>query len=203
MITLEYIEKFAKFRGACSEYLVPFKDAINDNDIKLAWQIVVINLRWLNLRELNISLDDIPINTDGRVEIYDLNDKIKHVYNLHNGVYHGPQIGYHDGIIKYIIYFKDGKRDGASLKFDNYGNLHIYCKYKDNRFHGKYREFYPSRKPKNSCIYVDGIKNGICKTYYRNGKKEFVGFYKDGSLSGKYTNYHKNGKISCIGSYND
>ncbi len=203
MITLEEIEKFSASNGACDVYLIPFKNAIKNSDIKLAWQIVIINFWWLNCKGFSISFDDVPVNTDGKFQVFNSNGDIQFECNLLDGKYHGIQSGYMNGLTSYLINFKNGVRDGNCLKYDILGNLHTYSKYKDNKLNGKFREFYPGRKIKSSCIYVDGLKNGIYKRYYKNGKKEFIGFYKNDRLAGNYTTFYKNGKISGSGSYND
>ena len=203
MVTLEQIEKFGESNNACDLFFAPFKKAIKDGDEKFAWQIVISNMWWLNHFGLNISLDDIPVNTDGKFKIRELTGIVEYNYSLYNGVYHGLQTGYINNILHYMANFKNGIKDGDFLKYDIYGNLIIFAKYKNGKLNGKYREFYSGRRIKSSCIYVDGIQNGVYKRYYKNGKLEFKGFYKNGRLAGEYKTYHKNGKISSHGYHND
>lgn len=217
MITLEEIKEFAKDNQACDTQYKVFTNALDKNDIKLAWQIVAINIRWLQVSGLKIELTDIPINIDGICMLnypydpYVINDGISipyHVIPIKNCKINGKVMRYdilsdkHTPYLKSIINFKDGIRHGENKEYYHDGTLHSIRNYKNGDVDGKLKRFHPNGKTSESAIYLNDKRDGIYKRYFTNGKKEMVCSYTDGKLNGELTEHYTDGKIQTRSYYN-
>ncbi len=214
MVTLEEIKKFAKDNQACSSEYGAFTRALDNNDIKLAWQIVAINIRWLQVSGLKIELTDIPINIGGICIInYPINDEWFstpfHVIPINNNnKVHGKVMIYgvlsakHNPYLKSIINVKDGIRHGEYREYYHDGTLHSIRNYKNGDVNGKLKRFHPNGKTNESAIYLNDKRDGIYKRYWENGKKSMVCNYTDGKLNGELTEHYPDGKIQTRSYYN-
>jgi len=65
--------------------------------------------------------------------------------------------------------------------------------YLDGSRHGKWIEYYPSKKIRSQGVYKNNQKDGLWTFYFDNGQTQQTGNYANGKLSGNWKWYHKNG----------
>lgn len=124
------------------------------------------------------------------------------------------------GNLNLVAQYKDGKKNGVWV-WRNYYTQKISeeSTYKDDKFDGLSKLYYPSGELKEKSTYVNGIvqdtvflyfKNGSLKEkisvkdgkrhgvnigYYENGTVKFKMEYKQNVADGPYKSYHPNGKL--------
>lgn len=160
---------------------------------------------------------------DGSFEQYYGNVKV--VGDVMNGMKDGNWIENYPNsdMPRYIIQYKEDKRDGLYLEFDKQGNLIKKTDYKDDLIHGgsfdwnkngrisKKQEYKEGQLDGKSVIYTDkgfiqeeseykeGKRHGIT-TWYLNeekqqGPKYVMYTYQDGKFEGVQETYYENGNI--------
>ncbi len=227
MITLNRIKIFAAVKYACDTYFEPFKRAIRNKDKKLAWQIVAMNIEWLNAHGLGIELNDIPMDVDG--EVYLLNEKGDLIIssNIKNRMKNGKHIVYYDNGKKSIkSHYKDNVLDGNYKTYNDDGTLAYNYNCKNGFIHGEYIKLWYNGLVNEICNYDMGKLNGEKRIYYLSGNISTIRNYKNGKvhgeeiyfnedglktakynyrgglLNGDHYNY-KDGRITCITRYVD
>lgn len=175
MITLNGIKKFADTKNPCSTYFEPFKRAIRNKDKKLAWQIVAMNVGWLNDHNFEIKTDNIPIDVDG--EVYLLNRK---------------------GVILVSSNIKNGKINGKHILYRDDGSKGLIKHYKDNVLDGDHKHYYRNGNIFKSSFYKDGFLHGECIEYYVDGLVKMITTYEYGKINGEKRIYFEDGKIYQI-----
>lgn len=100
------------------------------------------------------------------------------VYNLNkNGV---EKAFYPNGILKYEISYRYGKKDGVSKLFFSDGKLNSEISFRDNQKDGMEKIFYNDGKLKSEINYRNNKKNGFEKLFYSNGRIRSEIEYRDG-----------------------
>jgi antitoxin component YwqK of YwqJK toxin-antitoxin module len=109
-----------------------------------------------------------------------------------------------DGMIRYEVV--DGKKNGAWIKYDKFGNINERCNYKNDLRHGNEYIYRYCDKPFTKPIvlsrvsYKDGIKHGSQKIFAYDGITNYIiidNEYINGERV-KAVYYKKNGDKSCI-----
>lgn len=154
---------------------------------------------------------------------YDKDGKIIYEGNYIDNNFNGKGTYYYnDG--KYVGNWKDSKREGYGIFYNNNGNKYE-GNYKNDKSHGK-GTYTWKNGDKYIGEYIDGKRNGKgkfiwssgyyligifkdnkfhgqCKEYYKDGKLSFEGEFKNGKANGYGKNYDRNGKIVYQGQYKD
>jgi hypothetical protein len=90
---------------------------------------------------------------------------------------------YPDGKIKARGFFKEGKRHGELLQYDESGKLEATVIYRDDVLDGISKIYYPSGELKRETYFSKGIPFGWSYEYWENGKRklsrQFVEFEDD------------------------
>jgi antitoxin component YwqK of YwqJK toxin-antitoxin module len=117
-----------------------------------------------------------------------------------NGLPQGTWIWFHENGTKHREeLYRKGKEDGASVEYDEEGNIIVQGEYIDGSKDGKW--FYKVGDHQEVGKYTDGLKDGDWVYTYDNGKKNFVGAFVNGELNGKQKWYHANGQLLLEGRY--
>ncbi len=182
--------------------------------------ISMINVVAYSQHIYNVRVDT---QTDGIFEQYYGNVKV--VGNVLNGMKDGNWIENHPNsdMPRYIIQYKEDKKDGLYLEFDKQGNLIKKTDYKDDLIHGgsfdwnkngritKKQEYKEGKLDGKSVIYTDngfiqeeseykeGKRHGITTWYLTEdkmqGPKYVMYTYQDGKFEGVQETYYENGNI--------
>ncbi|HRK53950.1 MAG TPA: toxin-antitoxin system YwqK family antitoxin [Cyclobacteriaceae bacterium] len=108
----------------------------------------------------------------------------------------GNWVEYHpNGIVKSVVSYVDGKKEGLALEISNNGQLEKRMQYHNDQLHGDYREFrYSTVKEERN--YQNGKLEGIVKIYYDNGKIMEEGAYQNGIRHGLSKWYDQEGNLT-------
>lgn len=107
---------------------------------------------------------------NGRMNIYQLDEKLSVQSEWKNGVLEGEM----------ITYFSNGKPE-------------IYSQMKNGKIHGMNKEWDKEGHLLSECAYADGLREGKCLTWYSNGKNESSAIYKKNLLDGPYADWYESG----------
>ena len=88
---------------------------------------------------------------------------------------------------KYSDYYEDdnGLYQGEHKRYYN-GKLWIHKYYKDDKFHGIYKEYYDNEKLYKICNYINGKLHGEVKYYNFDGSYDSSRYYNNGKDITKY-----------------
>ena len=76
--------------------------------------------------------------------------------------------------------YKDGKKDGESMRYDWLNYEKEIINYKDGKRHGLNTVFYPHGQKKSQVNFIDGRREGIDTSWYENGIKKSEVYYQNG-----------------------
>jgi hypothetical protein len=110
---------------------------------------------------------------------------------IENGV---SKAYYKNGKLKLEITFKNGKYDGPAKKYYPTGTCQAVFKYKDGIKNGTETIYYESGKPYLVSTYVNGKKNGMRTMYWDTGELMAELEYKDGEPQPGLKEYKRDGK---------
>ena len=108
---------------------------------------------------------------------------------------------YNNGQLMVKGNFKDGKREGVFVNYDEGGQLKGTGNYKDGKLDGLY-ESYDRGQLESKENYKDG-KLVSLEAYHSNGQLMAKLNYKDAKLDGLYEWFHVNGQLKATGNYKD
>ncbi len=91
---------------------------------------------------------------------------------------------------------KDGKKEGAYIRWYDSGSIAEEGEYKKGEKLGIWRETYESGQTRIEAEYDANQKSGKYTSFFENGNKRAEGSYLDGVMDGVWTNYHNNSKLS-------
>jgi antitoxin component YwqK of YwqJK toxin-antitoxin module len=89
---------------------------------------------------------------------------------------------YDNGQIKYLIQYKDGKKDGLSTNWYENGQKTFKEKYKDGKLLGLSTGWYDNGQRKWEKDFEYGKFDGLVKGWYENGQKQLEANFKDDKL---------------------
>ena len=99
---------------------------------------------------------------------------------------------------------ENGQRDGIWQEFSIYDERLInIVEYKNNKKVGEEISFDNNGKLRCITNYVDGVENGKKTMFYKSGEKRSESNFVNGKLHGEEFEYNKNGQIHCIVKYED
>ena len=82
-----------------------------------------------------------------------------------------------DGRLREMTFYRGGVEDGASLTFDDSGQVTDYRNYKQGRLHGMMVDL---SDPKRICSFKSGIKHGVFLQYSWGGDSATLQTWKNG-----------------------
>ncbi len=121
---------------------------------------------------------------------------------------------YENGTLKTEEHYRNGRRDGLSIKYHPSGKIHIKAKYmlvtrgngglgieERDVLNGLTEEYYENGQLKKKYPYVNGAVDGEYKEWYENGQLAKVGTVRDEFNTGIYKEFHENGIEKLVGEY--
>lgn len=88
-----------------------------------------------------------------------------------------------DGKVDKIYHYVNDKLHGVQIVYIN-GNISMTLQYINGTMHGKYREYYESRKIKIDANYTHGKLDGSYVKYFPNGTVEISTVFRNGKIHG-------------------
>lgn len=108
----------------------------------------------------------------------------------------GNWVEYHPGgMVKSVVSYVDGKKEGAAIELNNSGQLEKRMQYHNDQLHGDYREF-RYNTVKEERTYRKGKLEGTVKVFYDNGKLMEEGAYENGIRHGVSKWYDQDGNVT-------
>lgn len=104
-------------------------------------------------------------------------------------------------ILKEVIHYKKGIREGEYTFLNDEGELKIKGMFKEGKEEGKWDYYYVSGELKHQYTFQKGQLTGVALTYYKSGQLKFQEEYKDGFLTGKRLTFYEDGKQAAIEFY--
>jgi antitoxin component YwqK of YwqJK toxin-antitoxin module len=90
----------------------------------------------------------------------------------------------------------------SETKWYESGQLLFSVAYKNNAYHGWYRDYYPNGNKRVEQEYVEGIKHGAYNSFFENGKRYYEGRFADDKPLGEMKVYTRDGKSGRTKKYN-
>ncbi|GAB1444762.1 MAG: toxin-antitoxin system YwqK family antitoxin [Cyclobacteriaceae bacterium] len=107
-----------------------------------------------------------------------------------------------NGIVKSVVSYVNGKKEGLALEINNSGQLEKQMMYHSDQLHGIYKEYkYTTLKEERN--YQNGKLEGIVKVYYDNGKIMEEGAYQNGTRHGVSKWYDQDGNVTIEYEYDN
>lgn len=169
-VTLTAIRNAAKKVNACTEQYNPFTRAIANGNHTLAWQIVLGNKDWLEIRHVPL-----PKNLEELAK--------------------GKGVNHHNGKVCRITHYKNGNLHGKVEKYYDNGQLYELSNYVDGKRCGF--AYHYSRKGIliKRFLYQNGIKEGIQEEFYPNGTIYTRYYLKNNKPNGLHEIFNEKGEI--------
>jgi antitoxin component YwqK of YwqJK toxin-antitoxin module len=109
-------------------------------------------------------------NWDGEVKYYSPDGNVIRIVHYKNGIEHGKNTKYDNGVVTHETNYVDGYKDGEEINY------------------------YPSGQIESKITYKKGFKNGPYVIYYQNGDLQMTANYDGEKEKGITTLYGKNNK---------
>jgi antitoxin component YwqK of YwqJK toxin-antitoxin module len=109
----------------------------------------------------------------------------------------------YDGRLAMRETFKNGKKDGISLKYYVNGKPSELLEWKDDQEHGKWEQYYENGDLRLNCTYKEGKRSGNFRSYNPGGIMSVTGEYKNGIMNGKWTFFNEKGEKDYFVEYLD
>lgn len=127
---------------------------------------------------------------------------IKSIINYNSGKREGKSKWFHrNGTISSTANYIDGKENGLSIWYDEDGNKKSQGEYKDDLMVGNHQWFYPNGTIKKEIPYTNNVVAGYLKQYNENGVLTDKHMYQNSKKNGPYEIYYPNGNINGKGTY--
>ena len=107
------------------------------------------------------------------------------------------------GLITVLEEYKNGFKNGSSLKFGPGNQISIDATYKNDSLNGQKITYGNNGKIKSIEFYNNGLLNGDRKAFYDDGKIQEECTYKNGKKDGNAIWYLQNGQTSVQYNYTD
>jgi len=91
--------------------------------------------------------------------------------------------------------YKNGKKEGPSIRYHKSGKIATTANYVNDELEGLWKEWYENGQMKELRFYSKGKRIGKSTGWHLDGKKRFISNYVDGKLEGEDIQWWENGKI--------
>eukprot|EP00981_Chlorochromonas_danica_P003332 scaffold644_cov168-Ochromonas_danica.AAC.24 len=114
--------------------------------------------------------------------------------NFKNNLYHGHGTLYYPGteVIAYIGRFKEGKRHGRGIEFDNQGMKVFQGNFREDKREGRGEEFGENAFRTYKGEFANNMRHGFGVAFFPEGSK-YYGRYENNQMSGIGVYVHPNG----------
>lgn len=99
---------------------------------------------------------------------------------------------YENGDLKETVEFKDNKRHGTAVEYDNKGGIITFEQYLNGVL---------VNREKINRLDAQGLKQGIWRTFYENGRVKSEASYRNDLMNGPYKEYEENGLLKVFLQY--
>ena len=138
------------------------------------------------------NLEELDFKTEDGAEVVYLEDG-----TLFSGAVKIPDEQYRE-----IIYFyKNGKKDGTAISYDDNHNIRLEISYKNGLKNGVEMLFYPNGKPQYQKTYKDDRLNGEEILFFESGQPMKRSVYADNVLNGEVRTFTEDGNLAAIQNY--
>jgi antitoxin component YwqK of YwqJK toxin-antitoxin module len=149
---------------------------------------------------------------DGELRVYDYQDKARRRRAYHWGGWYKVCAGDLDSCpkkrtryLKHVVQFKNGLRQGVSVKYDWLGREVTTGNFTDNELDGKM--ITRDSETHTEATFKDGYLDGYLRTYLTFSRRDSILLYdinlQDGFLNGESKSYHTNGRLAKRGFFLD
>ncbi|MCD6201911.1 MAG: hypothetical protein J7K46_08920 [Bacteroidales bacterium] len=144
-----------------------------------------------------------PANDTAEVTFYYQNGKKaakgKYYHKKKTGTW--KYYSFYEDFLSYIENYKDGLKEGTSIKFYANGDTAEILEFSKGHREGKWEQFFPGNTPKMQAWYKHDRLEGSFILFYPTGEKQVSGFYKQNSRDGTWRMFRKDGKVNLTISY--
>jgi len=183
------------------EILYHIADQIPDPATFIAWNSVcklfneiIQNPKTQERAKSRLAKETTQTSAQGNKEVF---------YALPNKLKHGEFKCYYpntsgdkaDKLFFECSYIED-VRQGEYRQFSEEGNLVQTYIYKDDKYHGVAKRYFPNKIVEQEMTFVTGELDGLAKYYYDNGATEEIRTYKQGKLNGETKSWTKEGILN-------
>lgn len=102
---------------------------------------------------------------------------------------------YTNRIISQTIMYKDNKREGETVFYDEKGSKEMVESYKDDKLHGECTSYYDNGAISSKADWENGRLHGNCINYHDNGNISIVIEYINGMQDGTEQCFDETGKL--------
>ena len=128
--------------------------------------------------------------------------KISGRYLLIEEVNFGKEFTLDNNILVYIGGYKDGKRNGFGVEYDNLGTFKFQGEFINGKRNGEGNEFIKkSNDVVDSGKYKNGKRNGLGRKYHGRTELKFEGEFLNDLKEGMGKQFYSNGKLKFEGEY--
>jgi len=109
------------------------------------------------------------------------------------------------GVLDEEFHYKDEKRHGKFKQYHSNGQIEQEGEFNDDEKHGSWKGYNDKGNLIQETYYSMGLKNGVSKTYFGNGEPDVESNYKNGIKNGVYKQFSESGsgKLECDGEFKD
>ncbi|MBN3583527.1 hypothetical protein JYB64_14095 [Algoriphagus aestuarii] len=130
--------------------------------------------------------------------------QVKKEGSYDNGMKTGQWVTYHEfGEPAIVEFFKENKREGPYLEYDQEGILTVETTYVNGQLDGDFKRYFYPNRPIEVGKYSNGNKIGVWKRYYpeNNRIEAEEQFDNAGRKNGDWKYYYDNGRIARVEKY--
>ena len=108
-----------------------------------------------------------------------------------------------DGQLTMKENYKEGKREGESLKLYSNRIVSERMNFSQDKRHGVWEQFYQNGKLRLRGKYLNDIREGEFMTWDANGNQSIKGHYQNGLMHGQWTYFNKKGGLEFMVEYKE
>jgi antitoxin component YwqK of YwqJK toxin-antitoxin module len=109
---------------------------------------------------------------------------------------------FYDKTLKLSEGYKNGDKEGISIKYYEGGQKAEEIEWKNNQKNGVWNQYYKNGKLKIKANYFNDKRAGDFAVYYENTQPEIKGIFKDNLMEGEWTYFDETGNVKAKVIYN-
>ena len=101
----------------------------------------------------------------------------------------------HQGEGRLVVTYKDGKKNGETIIYDENNKISHRMLYQNDQLHGQATTYFEDETPETTMVYKNNVLEGLMVGYYPSGVKRLEGTYVKGKLEGDFIFYDEFGDM--------